>query len=142
MLPSDRAPDRALDRAASRVGDRWTLLLVAALLDGPRRFGELAETVRSIAPNILSARLRQLEQHGLLVATPYSRRPLRMTYQLTSEGAELAGALAQLSSWGARHDGDDTSTPRHDACGTPLEMRPWCPTCDRPVGVDDDQIWL
>lgn len=134
----------ALDRAVARVGDRWTLLLVAALLGGPRRFGELAGAVPSIAPNILTARLRQLARHGLVLATPYSRRPLRMAYELTPEGSELAGALTLLSSWGARHDGDDALARRHDACGTAVELRPWCPTCDRPVDDDetDDAAWM
>jgi DNA-binding HxlR family transcriptional regulator len=121
-----------LERAVASVGDRWTLLLVHALLDGPLRFGELAEAVPGVAPNILTRRLRHLEHEGLVVATPYSRRPLRMTYELTATGRELAGALALLSEWGARQGGE--SAPRyHASCGTSLEARWWCPTCDRAV---------
>ena len=114
------------------VGDRWTLLLVHALLDGPLRFTELAEAVPGVAPNILTRRLRHLEHEGLVVATPYSRRPLRVTYELTATGRELAGALALLSEWGARQGGEATSR-HHAACGTSLEARWWCPTCDRAV---------
>ena len=125
-----------LERAVASVGDRWTLLLVSALLDGPLRFGELAEAVPGVAPNILTRRLRHLEHEGLVVATPYSRRPLRVTYDLTATGRELAGALALLSEWGARQGGE--AAPRHHApCGTSLESRWWCPTCDRAV-VDDE----
>ena len=121
-----------LERAVASVGDRWTLLLVSALLDGPSRFGELADAVPGVAPNILTRRLRHLEHEGLVVATPYSRRPLRVTYELTATGRELAGALALLSEWGARQGGD--AAPRHHApCGTSLEARWWCPTCDRAV---------
>ena len=73
-----------------------------------------------IAPNILSDRLRRLERAGILVATPYSRRPLRMEYALTADGRELAGALHLLADWGARRGG--TGEPlRHEVCGTPLE---------------------
>ena len=93
-----------LDRALARVGDRWTLLVVEALLDGPRRYGELSTAVAGIAPNILAARLRKLEQEGLVVSTPYSSRPLRHQYQLTADGRELAGALHVLASWAARID--------------------------------------
>ena len=50
-----------LSAALERVGDRWSLLLIEALLDGPRRFGELSEAVEGIAPNILSERLKRLE---------------------------------------------------------------------------------
>lgn len=125
-----------LERAMASVGDRWTLLLVSALLDGPLRFGELADAVPGVAPNILTRRLRHLEHEGLVVATPYSRRPLRVTYELTATGRELAGALALLTEWGARQHGE--AAPRHHvACGTSLEARLWCPTCDRAV-VDDE----
>jgi len=121
-----------LERAVASVGDRWTLLLVHALLEGPLRFGELADAVTGLAPNILTRRLRHLEHEGLVVATPYSRRPLRVTYELTATGRELAGALALLSEWGARQGGE--AAPRHHApCGTSLEARWWCPTCDRAV---------
>jgi len=121
-----------LDRALSRVGDRWTLLLVEALLDGPCRYGELADAVAGIAPNILASRLKRLEQDGLVTATPYSQRPLRHRYALTADGRALAGALAVLASWAARVEG--LPAPRyHAACGTALESRPWCPTCSRVV---------
>ena len=125
-----------LERAVASVGDRWTLLLVHALLDGPLRFGELAEAVSGVAPNILTRRLRHLEHEGLVVATPYSRRPLRVTYELTATGRELAGALTLLSEWGARQGGE-SSARHHAPCGSSLEARWWCPTCDRAV-VDEE----
>jgi DNA-binding HxlR family transcriptional regulator len=129
-------PPSALAAALDRVGDRWSLLLVEALLAGPRRFGELAEAVDGIAPNILAARLRRLERAGILVATPYSHRPPRMDYALTADGRELGGALALLAGWGARRGG--TGEPlRHEACGTPLEARWHCPTCERLVSGDE-----
>jgi DNA-binding HxlR family transcriptional regulator len=121
-----------LDRALTRVGDRWTLLLVEALLDGPMRYGELADAVTGIAPNILAARLKRLEQDGLVTATPYSERPRRHRYALTADGRALAEALAVLAAWAARVDG--LPAPRyHATCGTALESRPWCPTCSRTV---------
>src|SRR5215203_6186087 len=85
--------------AVARIGDRWTLLVVAALLEGPRRFGELTEDVRGIAPNILTRRLRHLEGEGLVVARAYSERPRRFVYELTASGRELAGALRLLAQW-------------------------------------------
>ena len=100
---TDRAASSALAEALDRVGDRWTLLLVEALLDGPRRFGDLQEAVPGIAPNVLTQRLRHLEREALLAARPYSRRPPRFAYELTESGAELAGALRLLADWGARH---------------------------------------
>jgi DNA-binding HxlR family transcriptional regulator len=83
--------------ALARVGDRWTLLVVGALMDGPRRFGDLQEDVPGIAPNILTQRLRHLEAEALVVARPYSERPPRMVYELSAAGRELAGVLRFLS---------------------------------------------
>lgn len=126
------APQTPLGAALERVGDRWSLLLIEALLDGPRRFGELSESVSGIAPNILSERLKRLEAERILRATPYSERPPRFTYALTDEGLELAGVLRLLADWGAR--GSSHAEPmRHGACGTPMEARLWCPTCARAV---------
>jgi DNA-binding HxlR family transcriptional regulator len=118
-----------LAEALARVGDRWTLLVVEALLTGPRRFNDLLSQIPGIAANILSERLKRLEREALLVARPYSERPLRAAYQLTAEGKELAGALRLLAHWGARHT-NPAQAPRHSACGTPIEARWYCPTCD------------
>lgn len=127
-----------LAAALDSVGDRWTLLLVEALLDGPRRFGDLQEALPGIAPNVLTQRLRSLEGEGLVVAQPYSDRPRRCVYELTAAGRELAGALRLLADWGARHR-EGGERPRHAACGTPVEARWWCPTCERAVEDDEAQ---
>lgn len=128
-MPSDQSP---LAAALERVGDRWSLLLIEALLDGPRRFGELAEAVEGIAPNILTDRLRRMERERIVRATPYSERPPRSAYTLTAEGMELAGVLRLLADWGSR--GSAGAEPmRHAACGTPMEAKLWCPTCARSV---------
>jgi len=129
-------PD-SLAWAAERVGDRWTLLIVNALLGGPARFGELAEALPGIATNVLSQRLKRLESDRLLVSTAYSARPPRFSYELTRAGRELGGVLALLAQWGAVAGGGEGV--HHSACGTPLEARWWCPTCDRAVDDPDDE---
>jgi DNA-binding HxlR family transcriptional regulator len=126
-----------LGAALDRVGDRWSLQVVEALLGGPLRYGELAAAVSGIAPNILADRLRRLERSGILVGSPYSQRPVRLEYALTADGRELAGALRLLADWGARRAGVDGEPLRHAACGTPLEAHWHCPTCG--VAVDDAQ---
>ena len=126
--------------ALAAVGDRWTLLVVEALLGGSRRFNELQEEVEGIAPNILSARLRRLEQEGLVLAHPYSERPPRHVYELTEPGRELAGALRLLADWGARHSENSEAEPvRHGVCGTALEARWYCPTCEQTVDEPDEE---
>ncbi len=134
--PEPGGPPTPLSAALERVGDRWSLLLIEVLLEGPRRFGELAAAVPGIAPNILSDRLRRLEGEGVVLGRPYQDRPRRVEYALTAEGDDLAGALRLLADWGAR--GSVHAEPvRHAVCGTPLEARLWCPTCasavDRPA---------
>jgi DNA-binding HxlR family transcriptional regulator len=104
-----------LAEALARVGDRWTLPVVEALLGGPQRFNDLLGQIPGIAANILSERLKRLEREGLLVARPYSERPPRAAYQLTAEGTELAGALAHC--WGG--------------CPVPASACPYAP--DRPA---------
>ena len=129
-----RAAPTPLEAALDRVGDRWSLLLVEALLDGGRRFGEVGEALPAIAPNILADRLRRLERERIVVATPYQRRPPRMSYALTSDGRDLASTLRLLADWGARRS-DRPEPIHHELCGTSLETRWWCPTCS--VTVDD-----
>jgi DNA-binding HxlR family transcriptional regulator len=125
------------------IGDRWTLQVVAGLLGGPQRFGELADQLDGIAPNVLTTRLRQLERDGLVIATPYSQRPVRLAYALTDSGRELADTIALLAAWGARQTGD-AEGPAHDACGTPLEARLYCPTCERAAddAAPDPVRWI
>ena len=127
----------SLDAALARVGDRWTLLIVDALLQGPRRFNELIAEVDGIAPNILSQRLKHLEREAMITARPYSRRPTRFSYELSGSGRDLASALRLLAEWGAGH-GEDSDPPRHAACGTPMETRWYCPTCARTVDDHED----
>jgi DNA-binding HxlR family transcriptional regulator len=134
-MPDRENGSSPLAEALARVGDRWTLLVVEALLDGPLRFNDLLGQIPGIAANILSERLKRLEREALLVARPYSQRPPRATYELTAEGKELAGALRLLAHWGAGHT-DPADVPRHPECGTPIEARWYCPTCDRLVDHD------
>jgi DNA-binding HxlR family transcriptional regulator len=142
-------PDSALALALDQVGDRWSLLIVRALLDGPRRYNELAAEVTGIAPNVLAARLRHLETERLLTSAAYQDRPRRLAYELTATGQELATVLGALSSWGARQHGLPERRT-HEVCGTAVTWRPWCPTCasvvETPTEGRSDQsmveVWM
>ena len=141
--PADAASEPARDdtglaAALAAIGDRWTPLVVAALLDGPRRFGDLQQAVAGIAPNVLTDRLRRLEREQLAIAEPYSQRPPRYVYELTPAGHDLADALRALGAWGARHRQGGAGAVVHEACGTPLELRWWCPTCQRAAEPHDE----
>jgi DNA-binding HxlR family transcriptional regulator len=117
-----------LGLALELIGDRWTLLIVHRLLAGPGRFNELMGEVSGIAPNILTKRLRHLESSGIVIASAYSQKPLRLQYELTASGHDLALALENLRAWGSQRRGPGKHELRH-VCGTVLETRPWCPHC-------------
>lgn len=136
FMPSPHSP---LHFALSKVGDRWTLVVIEALLAGPRRFGDLQDEVVGIAPNTLSSRLKSLEAEGLVIARRYSERPLRHEYTLTASGKELAGAISLLTAWGSSHS-EEAEGPRHGLCGTPLEVRWYCPTCDSEA-AESEESW-
>ena len=125
-----------LERAAASVGDRWTLLVVDALLAGPARYSDIEERVAGISPNVLSARLKQLEGTGLVVAAPYQSRPVRHDYRLTDRGRALASVLDLLAAWGD----EGVPAPTHPRCGTPLTAVLWCATCEEPVTEDDADL--
>ena len=91
MARPKRASTSPLADALARVGDRWTLLAIAALLDGPKRFNELQAELEGIAPNVLSARLKALTEQALVVAQAYSEHPPRFVYELSEAGARRLG---------------------------------------------------
>ena len=85
------------------IGDRWTLLIVRDLLPGTRRFQDLLSSLSGIAPNILSDRLKLMEEHALVSRRLYSEHPPRAEYELTSKGKELGVIVGALAAWGSRH---------------------------------------
>jgi DNA-binding HxlR family transcriptional regulator len=147
--PARAAATEALAGASERVGDRWSLQVMGALLAGPLRFGDLQALLAGIAPNILSKRLERLETDGLIVGEPYSHRPVRHAYRLTATGEDLAGALRMLAHWGAVHgatraEQEDGAMVTHGRCGTALDARWFCPTCADVVDEVDsaDLQWI
>jgi len=90
-------------KALELVGDRWTLLLVRDLLGGTRRFQDLEASLPGIAPNILSDRLKLMEEHRLVRRRFYSDHPPRAEYALTDKGRELGTVVGALAAWGSRH---------------------------------------
>jgi len=92
----------SIARALEVVGERWTLLIVRDVFLGKRRFDELQESL-GIARNVLTDRLNRLVEEGILERVPYSERPVRHEYRLTTKGLELNVALTALRQWGDRY---------------------------------------
>lgn len=118
------------------IGDRWTLLVVRDLLRGTQRFQDLLGSLPGIAPNILSARLKLMEEHGLIRRTLYSDHPPRAEYALSDRGRELGMVVGALAAWGGRHVHRETQLV-HAGCGHPVSVGYYCPDCKEGVrGAD------
>lgn len=88
--------------AARLIGDRWTLIVLRDLADGPRRFTELERSGEGISPSMLAQRLRDLEERGLLTRTSYPEIPPHVEYELTPKGADALPVIAALRAYGDR----------------------------------------
>ena len=89
-----------LRSALTLVGDRWSILLLRDLLDGPCRFTELQRSLTGISPRTLAQRLRTLETEGLITKQVFAEVPPRVEYTLTERGHSLHGIIDQLRQWG------------------------------------------
>lgn len=88
-------------RMLNVLGDRWTLLIVRDLLFFNRtRFNELLDSLKGLSPNLLSQRLKLLEESGIVERVMYSEHPPRMEYRLTDKGLALRPALEAMAEWG------------------------------------------
>ncbi|MFI5014703.1 MAG: winged helix-turn-helix transcriptional regulator [Hyphomicrobiales bacterium] len=91
-------------RTLEIIGERWTMLMLRDLmLEGPRKFHDFERSLLGIGPNTLSARLKRLEEAGIVERRFYEDRPPRAEYVLTRKGNELRPVLRGLREWGERH---------------------------------------
>lgn len=103
--------DCPLACALDIVGDKWTMLILRDLFAGNSRYGDFLVSGEGIPSNILAARLRHLEEAGLIGATPYQERPRRLEYKLTDTGRSLAPVVIGLARWGL-HNIPGTRKPK------------------------------
>jgi DNA-binding HxlR family transcriptional regulator len=88
--------------AIELIGRRWTGAILCSLIEGPRRFGELGKVVPGLSDRLLSQRLRELEEEGLVQRDVEAGTPVRVTYSLTETGEALGPAIKELKAW-AKH---------------------------------------
>lgn len=107
--------------AVELIGRRWTGAIIRAMLAGAVRFTDIAATVPGLSDRLLSERLKELEQEGVVERTVYPETPVRIEYHLTAKGQELAPVVESLSEWaerwaadidGASADGDTVARAR------------------------------
>ncbi|WP_206533499.1 MULTISPECIES: helix-turn-helix domain-containing protein [unclassified Mesorhizobium] len=94
---------RALGQILDRVGDKWTVMAVGALKDGPVRFTALLRQIGSVSHRMLTLTLRGLEEDGLVKRTVFPTIPPKVTYELTPLGHSLIEPLRALSQWAVQH---------------------------------------
>lgn len=102
VLPSHlHVPEdcRAISEVLDRVGDKWSVLVVATLGEGPKRFNELRRAIASISQRMLTLTLRGLERDGLVTRTMFPTIPPRVDYALTELGCSLLTPVNALGDW-------------------------------------------
>ena len=82
-----------------RIGDKWTVLVVLLLSDGPMRFTELRANLGRVAPKVLTQSLRRMERDGLVTREIFAEVPPRVEYTLTDLGHSLSGPIAVIGTW-------------------------------------------
>jgi DNA-binding HxlR family transcriptional regulator len=101
----------AIREVLNRVGDKWSVLIVQLLADGPKRFSELRRAVEGISQRMLTLTLKGLERDGLVTRTVYPTLPLRVEYELTSLGRTLRKPIQSLAKWASPRSFAETPSP-------------------------------
>lgn len=96
-------PDCPTRVVLDRIGDKWTVLVIGALQDGPLRFSVLRTHIGGVAAKVLTQTLRAMERDGLLTRTVHAQVPPRVDYELTDLGASLTGPIQTLTDWAETH---------------------------------------
>ena len=117
QLPADPyAADCPSRQVLDRIGDKWTVLVVIALTDGPRRYSELAARIERVSQKMLTQTLRGLERDGMVTRTVQASVPPRVDYELTPLGRSLLEPITALEQWAVAHMDAVTEARRvHDA---------------------------
>lgn len=112
------------------IGDRWTLLVLHEILVGTTTFNDLKKELQGISSNILSDRLKHLEQAGLVLSSLYSEHPPRYEYTLTESGKALESVFNAMVLWGGTHLEPCYKKLVHSRCQHEVEIAYYCPHCD------------
>jgi DNA-binding HxlR family transcriptional regulator len=129
----------SLARGLELIGDWWTPLVLRDLFLGVNRFDALAEDL-GISRNLLTRRLKALEENGVVVRQAYQDRPPRYEYVLTEAGRDFVPILIALTAWGDRWAQPEQGAPilfQHKSCGCQFQPRLVCSACGKGFGADD-----
>ena len=96
-------PDCGIRDVLDRVGDKWSVLVIVELSNGPRRFRQLQRAIDGISQRMLTLTVRRLERDGLVLRTVYPTVPAQVDYRLTETGASLTHLVKALADWSLEH---------------------------------------
>lgn len=140
---ASNVPGRPCSIAAALeiVGERWALLAIREINFGNHRFDQIARNTGA-ARDILTARLRRLEEAGVIYRVRYQDHPPRYEYRLTEAGMDLRPVLNALRGWGDRWIVRRPPVLVTHACGQPVDVTLICTHCGEPVRTNDKSAWL
>lgn len=132
----------SIARSLAAAGEPWSPLVLRDVWVGINRFDEIQRDL-GVSRKVLAERLKHLVEAGMLERRPYSERPLRHEYALTSKGSEFVDVLMAIAAWGDRWTAGEAGPPalrRHRTCGqlTDVEMR--CTACGEVLHSTDVEV--
>lgn len=119
------------------VGDKWTLLVLHRVFKGINTYKDLSDALSPIPTNVLSGRLKTLEENGLITGELYSKHPPRYKYVLTEKGEDFKDVFYSMILWANKYLDNCNKTVLHASCDEEVEIKYYCKKCDRLV---DDLI--
>ena len=119
------------------IGDRWSLLVLHRLLIGKGTYSELQQSLEGIPSNLLSKRLKTLEEYGLITSELYQAHPPRYQYTLTQSGRELEDIFNAIILWGEKNLKTCYKHLVHRDCGHGIEIKYFCKNCGRIISADE-----
>lgn len=119
------------------IGDKWTLLIVRQLMNGRTTYKEIQNNLEGIPSNLLSSRLKVLEEDGIVTTKLYQTHPPRYEYLLTESGKDLNDIFISLLMWGEKYVKGCSKIILHSECGHRLEHQYYCPHCKRIISKDE-----
>ena len=119
------------------IGDKWTLLILRQIMMGYGTYTELFNRLEGIPSNLLSDRLKSLEEDRLIKKELYQTHPPRCKYLLTKSGHDLTDVFNSIILWGERNLKKCHKKLTHSSCGHKIEQIYYCPQCDKTISRDD-----
>ena len=122
------------------IGDKWTLLILRQLSKGHDTYNTILENLEGLPSNLLSNRLKSLEEDQLIVPVLYQTHPPRYRYELTDSGKDLEDIFNSIILWGEKHLKKCYKQLVHTSCNYKIKMQYYCPHCETSVEKNELSI--